>query len=41
MTNFKQTTSTFYASNMCLKHLEKKKILGHHNKDISLNTFAK
>ena len=24
MTNFKQTTSTFYASNMCLKHLEKK-----------------
>ena len=26
---------------MCLKRVEKKKILGRHNKEISLNTFAK
>ena len=38
---YKQTSSTFYASNMCLKRVEKEKLWGHHNKDISLNTFAK
>ena len=26
---------------MCLKRVEKKKLLGRHNKDISLSTFAK
>ena len=26
---------------MCLKCVEKKKILGRHNKDISLNAFPK
>ena len=38
---YKQTTSTFYTSNMCLKRVEKKKLLGRHNKEISLNTFFK
>ena len=38
---YKQMSSTFYTSNMCLKCVEKKKLLGCHNKDISLNTFAK
>ena len=38
---YKQTNSTFYTSNMCLKRLEKKKFLGRHNKKISLNTFLK
>ena len=26
---------------MRLKHVEKKKLVGHHNKDTSLNNFAK
>ena len=26
---------------MCLKRIEKKKLLGRHNKEISLNTFLK
>ena len=38
---YKQTTSTFYTSNECLKRVEKKKLLGHQNKEISLNTFLK
>ena len=38
---YKQASSTFYISNICLKRVEKKKLLGHHNKDIFLNTFAK
>ena len=38
---YKQTTSTFYTSNMCLKRVEKKKLLGRHNKEIFLNTFFK
>ena len=38
---YKQTGSTSYTSNICLERVEKKKILGRHNKDISLNTFAK
>ena len=38
---YKQTSSTFYTSNMCLQRVKKKKLLGRHNKDISLNTFAK
>ena len=38
---YKQTSSTFYASDMCLKRVEKKKILERLNKDISLNAFAK
>ena len=38
---YKQTSSAFYTSNMCLKRIEKKKLLGRHNKEISLNTFLK
>ena len=38
---YKKTTSTFYTSNMCLKRVEKKKLVGHQNKEISLNTFFK
>ena len=38
---YKQTSSIFYTLNMCLKRVEKKKLLGRHNKDISLNSFAK
>ena len=39
----KQTSSTFYTSNgVFLKYAEKKKLLGRHNKDISLKlAFAK
>ena len=38
---YKQTSSTFYTLNMCLKRVENKKLLGSHNKGVSLNTFAK
>ena len=38
---YKQTSSTFYTSNMCLKRIEKKKLLGRHSKNISLSTFPK
>ena len=38
---YKQMTLTFYTSNICLKHIEKKKFLGRHNKEISVNTFTK
>ena len=33
---YKQTCSTFYTSNTCLKRVEKKKLLGRHNKEIYL-----
>ena len=33
---YKQASLTFYTSNMCLKRVEKKKLLGRHNKDILL-----
>ena len=29
---YKKTSSTFHTSNMCLKRVEKKKLLGRHNK---------
>ena len=38
---YKQTSSNFYTSDVCLKRVEKKKLLGRHNKNISLNTFAR
>ena len=41
---YKQTSSIFYTSNhyVSLKFVEKKKLLGHHNKEISLKiVFAK
>ena len=38
---YKQTNSTFYTSNMCLKRVEKKKLLRRHDKDIYLKTFAR
>ena len=34
---YKQKSSTFYTSNICLKRVEKKKLLEPPNKDISLN----
>ena len=34
---YKQTSSTFYASNnVCIKRFETKKLLGRHNKDLFL-----
>ena len=33
---YKQTCSTFYTSNTCLKRVEKKNLLGRHNKEIYL-----
>ena len=38
---YKQTCSTFYASNMRVVRAEKEELLGRYNKDISLNTFVK
>ena len=38
---YKPKSSFFYASNIYLKRVQKKKLLGRHNKDISLNTLAK
>ena len=33
---YKQSSLTFYTSKVCLKRVEKKKLLGCNNKDISL-----